>query len=768
VPGQQDSLRWQVNGWSLRTKVAVVLLLPAAVALVLGGLRVQSRLDDASRLSTVRDQLGVLRDSVTLSDQVSAEMVAAVTRAPDLDARKSAVDERAAAIRRAADFAHLPAEVGRTLNDSLGRLSALRLQAQSAVSDPITQIAGYLEVANGLSDLVPELVSPAEIDELDRTARAVTSLLRLRAVLGTEETLLKFGAAAPANPAIAAAAQRVAAEESIIAGQIQRDLPAGNNGKFEAATKSAQARRDALQAAVSGSGTAALIQQLPELTAESAALDGLRGELVNALADNVSARTNEARSAALRDASIVLGALLAALAIALIVARSLLSPVRRLRSAALNAAHHQLPETVERVRAGERVDWQSVEPVPVHTGEEIGQLARAFDDMHRQAVRLAGEQAELRRQVSEMFMTLSRRSQSLVELQLEAIEELEHDEDDPQRLGGLFRLDHLATRLRRNGENLQVLAGGSPARRDHGPVTVVELLRAATSEVTDYTRISLGHAPAGGVRTSPAADVVHILAELLENATRFSPPDRKVVLTADRGADGGLLIEVVDGGLGMAAEDLAAANGRLAAEGAVGPETTRRMGLFVISRLAARHGVTVRLRPTYESASRSGITASVHLPAGLIIADGTPGAVLGGRPRIPEPAPAPEPSPAAVPQPAVSSWFTDVSTVDDESVGPVLAPAPRLMSPPEKTWRAADALRVPEPARTTAAGLPMRKPGARVVPAGPGAEPPAARIQFRNAESIRSNLSRHYNGVRAARERTGGTRTDGNGSEGGS
>jgi hypothetical protein len=213
----------------------------------------------------------------------------------------------------------------------------------------------------------------------------------------------------------------------------------------------------------------------------------------------------------------------------------------------------------------------------------------------------------------------------------------------------------------------------------------------------------------------------------------------------------------------MAAEDLAAANGRLAAEGAVGPETTRRMGLFVISRLAARHGVTVRLRPTYESASRSGITASVHLPAGLIIADGTPGAVLGGRPRIPEPAPAPEPSPAAV-----SSWFTDVSTVDDEPVGPVLAPAPRLMSPPEKTWRAADALRVPEPARTTAAGLPMRKPGARVVPAGPGAEPPAARIQFRNAESIRSNLSRHYNGVRAARERTGGTRTDGNGSEGGS
>lgn len=774
-PGQQNIAKWHVNGWSLRTKVAVVLMLPAVVALVLGGARVRSQLDEASRLSAVRDQVGVLRDSVTLSDLVMAEMMTAVSpTSTDLDARKSAVDKSANKVRQAADFARLPADVGRILSDALGRLSALRLQAAGATADPITEIAGYLEVINSLGDLVPGIVTVAQTDELEKTARSVTGLLRLRAILATEETLVRFGGAVTANPAIApaiaAAAQRVAAEESILAGQIQRDLPSAYAASFESATRSAQARRDALQTAVSGTGAVQPGTLLPQLTAESSALDGLRGELINTLSDSVSARTNQARSDALRDAAIVLGALLAALAIALIVARSLLSPVRTLRSAALAAAHHQLPETVERVRAGEQVDWRSIEPVPVHTGEEIGQLARAFDDMHVQAVRLAGEQAELRRQISEMFTTLSRRSQSLVELQLEVIDELESDEQNPKRLDGLFRLDHLATRLRRNGENLQVLAGGSPARHGQGPVTVVELLRAATSEVNDYRRVGLGHAPNGSVRGSAAADVVHILAELLENATRFSPPQRKVVLTADRGADGGLLIEVVDAGLGMAADDLAAANRRLASSTEVGPETTRRMGLFVVSRLAERQGVTVRLRPTHDSAKQAGITASVHVPAALIIADQTPDTVVV--PAVVVPA-------AVVPaarENGARSWFvaeTEAAPVVEppapvrtvRPVMPVMPVGPVMPIPAahngqaapaaaEKVWRTASTALSPQPSAVTAAGLPQRKPGARVVPAGLEPKPGKERATFRDPESIRSNLSRHYNGVRAARERT--------------
>jgi signal transduction histidine kinase len=791
--------KWHVNGWSLRTKVAVVLALPAIVALVLGGARVKTQLDEASRLSTVRDQVGVLRDSITLSDLVTAEMQAAIVpNNPDLDARKAAVDKLATSVRQAGVFTRLPADVTRTLNDSLGRLSGLRQQSAGGSTDPITEIAGYLEVINSVGDVVPGIVTVARTEDLDKGARAVTSLLRLRAILATEELLVRFGGAAgPVNPAIAAAAQRLAAEENLLSSQAQRDMPAAYITPFATATNSAQARRDALQLAVSGTGAVQPATLLPQLAAESSAIDALRGDLINSLSDNVSTQTNEARSDALRDAAIVLGALLAALAIALIVARSLLAPVRTLRSAALSAAHTQLPDTVERVRAGERVDWRSIEPVPVHTGEEIGQLARAFDDMHQQAVRLAGEQAELRRQIGEMFTTLSRRSQSLVELQLETIESLESDEQDPRRLEGLFRLDHLATRLRRNGENLQVLAGGTPARRGQGPVTVVELLRAATSEVADYRRVSLGHAPNGSVRGNAAADIVHILAELLENATRFSPPERKVVLTADRGADGGLLIEVVDGGLGMAPDDMAAANRRLAAADDVGPETTRRMGLYVVSRLSERHGVTVRLRPTYDTAKQKGVTASVHVPAGLVVADGTPDTpprvpavqamqaipavpvapVLPAAPAMPaapalpaardihavrEIAPAPAPR-APIHEPVAEAptrnWFvaeTEVDTPAPEpaATAPVVGPASKWTAPSDNLWRAANNAMSQQVSLTTAAGLPMRKPGARTLPTGPDNERTISGIAFRDPESIRSNLSRHYNGVRAARQRT--------------
>ncbi|HEV2778355.1 MAG TPA: ATP-binding protein [Actinophytocola sp.] len=744
-PGHQNPARWHVNAWSLRTKVAVVLLLPAAVALVLGGLRVQSQLDEASRLSAIRDQMTMLGDAVALTNLVSDEMVAATPPGgPDLETLQKAVDERAASVQRRAVTTGLPAELSGILSEATGQLSELRRQAASPNRNPTNETAGYLDVVNGLSELAPGIVGTAGDDDLERPARAVTYLLRLRGILAIEEIVLRFSTGS--TPVDAGTGQRSAAEEQLLSEQIRRDLPPADVAAFDRATATAQDRRDTYQAAFVGAGTITPATLLPGLESESQGLADLATKLVGNLGDTVSARTNQARSEALRDAAIVLGALLAALAIALIVARSLLAPVRVLRSAALRAAHHRLPETVERVRLGERVDWRTIEPVPVRTEEEIGQLARAFDDMHQQAVRLAGEQAELRRQVSEMFTTLSRRSQSLVELQLEVIETLESDEQDPKRLEGLFRLDHLATRLRRNGENLQVLAGGTPARRGQGPVTVVELLRAATSEVNDYTRISLGHAPNGSVRGSAAADVVHILAELLENATRYSSPERKVVLTADRGSDGGLLIEVVDAGLGMAPDDLAAANQRLAASDDVGPETTRRMGLFVVSRLAARHGVTVRLRPTYEGAKQSGITASVHVPATLVIADGTP--QVPAVPRIPA---APQ-APAALVAPAAPS--------------PPIAPVAKIVAPeplgtghnwfvpltPVTSPVAEPVIDVPT-TRTTAAGLPMRKPGARVLPI-PAREPAAARVGFRDPESIRSNLARHYDGVRAARQRT--------------
>lgn len=781
-PEKRVSTRWRIDNWSLRTKVAAVLLLPAIIALVLGAVRVQSRLDEANRLSTIRDQMVVLSESLKLADLVVDEMITAVIndrdQRPRLRAQRAAVDQQVIKVRGAVDFAQLPAEVNRTLSESLGRLAAVRVQTSNDVGDPVTDLAAYQEVVNGLTQLVPGVVSVAQSDDLDELSTSVRSLLLLRSSLAAEEALIRFaGLPTPEPRAIAAAAQQSTAEERVLGEQLQVALPELVANDFSAATESSPARRAALQQAVVDPASVDLRSLLPNVQTESARVRDLSTQLVAYLGDTVSERTNDARSAALLDTAIVIAALLIALAVALIVAQSLLQPVRKLRQAALTAAREQLPRTVERVRAGEPIAWTSKQVVPVHTTEEIGQLARAFDDMHEQAIKLAAEQAELRRQVSEMFMTLSRRSQTLVESQLEVIEGLEADEQDPRRLSGLFRLDHLATRLRRNGENLQVLAGGSPARRDGAPVTVVELLRAATSEIDDYRRISLAHAPSGSVRAVAAADVVHILSELLENATRYSPPDQKVVLSADRGADGGLLFEVVDAGLGMAYDDIEAANRRLALTDSVGPETTRRMGLFVVGRLAARHNVTVRLRPTFERASRAGITASIHLPGALVIAGTAPDSTIVSVPSRREigaaAVPVVERTPvwpttaqvdfhASLPdqkaeQPATSSWFIEETYVDTSVSGNGngngagngnSAQPGSWLTPAASTAR----LRAPDgprPAATTSAGLPVRTPGAGPLPA----ERPqtAPQTGFRDPESIRNNLSRHYDGVLAAR-----------------
>ncbi len=733
---------WNPSTWRLRTKISVVLLLPVLVALALAGVRVQSELSRAGALSAVRDQMPVLQGIAELSALVDDEMIHDAGAA-----QTSAVDAKAADVRHSADFAQLAPETARVLETELGKLADLRQEAGS----PAVKTAGYHEFAFALSEVIPGVVGQAGSADLDASAGIARAFVQLRTSLAVQEALAGESQDSP----IVVAAQQAAAEESVLTAQIRRSLPSGAEAaRFAAAT-------------IPGAGG-------PE--AKHAALGNLLMDHVKTLSDSVGNQTNVARSDALRDAALILASLLGALAIALAVARSLVSPIRRLHAAAIDAARRKLPDTIERIRGGEEIDWQHLEPIPVDSEEEVGQLARAFDDMHQQAVRLAvGEQAEMRIQVSEMFMTLSRRSQSLVELQLSVIEDLEADEQDPQRLSELFHIDHIATRLRRNGENLQVLAGGRPVRRDVGPIATVELLRAATSEVKDYQRITLGNAPRGSVQSEAAADVVHILAELLENAIRTSPPDEQVVLTADRGFDGGVLIEVVDVGLGMSREDIDAANARLSAGAAVSPETTRRMGLFVVSRLAASHGITVRLRPTTTRSASAGITASVHVPGVLVLVDlpprpagslAKPAAINGAarhelEPRWPveEPSPAFDPEQATMPTPIfdqmLSHWFADDA----------VAARPEKDKDKDKTdqWATpADQVRLAAEAAVsgladlefTESGLPTRQPGAQLAPGSVAPRQPQPQdTSFRDPAAVRNNLSRHYSGMRAARHR---------------
>ncbi len=333
--------------------------------------------------------------------------------------------------------------------------------------------------------------------------------------------------------------------------------------------------------------------------------------LVGGVTDSLTEAASDARNSALLGAFLTLAALAAAIALALAVARSLLEPIGKVREGALAVARHRLPDAVARIRAGE--EPEPIKPIDVSTNEEIGQVARAVDDLHRQAIHLASGEAHLRQTVNAMFVTLSRRSNSLVNQQLAQIERLEHDEEDPKRLESLFRLDHLASRMRRTADSLLILADAPSRAAGSFSLTVGEALQAATSGVQDYQRVQILSHLGTRISDDAAPDVVHLLTELVDNALNFSPPSEPVRLAAKLGANG-VTITVTDAGLGVPAAELDLLNRDLAHGAEATPDTARRMGLFVVSRLAERHGVVASLAKN----PGGGMTATILLPSAIL------------------------------------------------------------------------------------------------------------------------------------------------------
>jgi signal transduction histidine kinase len=338
---------------------------------------------------------------------------------------------------------------------------------------------------------------------------------------------------------------------------------------------------------------------------------------------SVHAQAADKRNAAILDTVLVLAAIVIALVVVLLVARALVRPLRILRDGALKVAHTDLEEEIARVKAGGAEP--TPQPLPVYTTEEIGQVAHAVDELHTQALLLAGDEARLRLLVNDMFETMSRRSRSLVDQQLSLIDRLERNEEDPERLDSLFRLDHLAARLRRNSANLLVLAGAQLARDQRDPVPLSTVLNAAVSEVEDYRRVEIAGLPDNSTLIGAAAGgAIHLFAELIDNALRYSPPSTPVGVSAARGGDGGVVVRIADSGLGMNDADRRMANMRLQAGGEVSPDNARHMGLFVVGRIAARHGIRVGLRGPAANETGSGTTAEIYLPPGVLEGAGRP------------------------------------------------------------------------------------------------------------------------------------------------
>ena len=442
-------------------------------------------------------------------------------------------------------------------------------------------------------------------------------------------------------------------------------------------------------------------------------------KVADELTGNISTLANTSRTNASTDLLVTsLVTLLLLLLVALvstIVARSLIRPLRKLRADALDVAGNRLPEMVRRLSQSEGADeGVEIEPIGVTSTDEIGEVARAFDQVHREAVRLAADEAMLRGNLNAMFINLSRRSQSLIERQLSLIDSLEQSEQDSGRLSSLFRLDHLATRMRRNSENLLVLAGHEVTRRWSQPVPLVDVLRAAISEIEQYERVVLNVQPGIVVVGQAVNDVVHLVAEVVENATAFSPEDIQVYVSGQPLSSGGVLLDITDNGVGISDQELSHANWRLDNPPVVDVAVSRRMGLFVVGRLAARHGVRVRLR----HAQAGGLTALIWLPD-------------------------------TVAAPEVASPLGRLRRFEPDDYGPTSSlSAPTATAPPTAASQATAAARIPRfsptaPARpTTGPAVPAPSftpaanagsPGSPAGPAGPGDRvpmpptPPASR-----------------------------------------
>ena len=423
----------------------------------------------------------------------------------------------------------------------------------------------------------------------------------------------------PAGTAIAAAAQHDAAptwrpeSTSASAGGLQRPGPSASAGP-------PRSRRELKNWPVSS--RLLLLVIIPAVAAAAAAfcvvrLDhALQGAQINSPVSSV--RAGAVVSALVSAVALVIIVALAAW-FAIVVARSVLRPLYRLRVGALEMARSRrgdAPRPISEHNGDGRP--ADVAPIDVDSADELGEIARAFDQVRREMLLLTANEASLGGKLNAMFENLSHRSQSLLERQIRLIEGLEQGEPDPGRLADLFKVDRIAARMHRSSRNLLVLAGHELSTGWNQPVALVNVIRAAVSELEEHERVSLAAPPEIAVSGPAVNNVVHLLTELTENAASFSAADMAVDISSRLLTTGGTLIEITDRGVGMAPKEMAYANWRLENPPAADINIPKWIGLFVVARLAARHGIRVRLHP----AEFGGLTALVWLPDEIITHQG--------------------------------------------------------------------------------------------------------------------------------------------------
>jgi signal transduction histidine kinase len=775
-------LAWR--NWPVWWRLTAVVVIAVVLDGVLGGLRLAAATDSTAQFGRVA-QLAVLGQQVT-------DLAHAMEDERDLTAGFIAAGRPAAgvaAVQR--EYAATNAIAGKVQSSAAGIGAAFPAGTQAnvtAVLDRIRDLAGlrdaalhtqlpslpmimdYSESIDDLFSLNDQIAQGSADSTLENSVRTLGSLSRMvadasqqRALLYAALTEQQFEPGALQDLITAQAAQ-ASDLTSFQASASLAEQQVYNNTVTGSAVDQAQLMEQHVievgspQTAGLGISAAAAPQQW--YNAMTGTL-GLMRQVEGQVADSVVTQSQALRQGPEQSAlvtGILTGAVLLLVLLAtLVVARSLVLPLRRLRTGALDIATSSLPARVREL--GESTDPSArldVQPIGVHSTDEIGQVARAFDLVHSEAVRLAGNEAILRRNVSEMFVSLSRRSQSLIERLGQMMQAAGELEQDPVRRSEFSTMEHLVIRMRRNSENLLVLAGYEAVRRWSGSVSLEVLVRAAASEIEQHDRMDLDIRPGILVAGQAATDVVHLLAELLENATKFSERNTRVQVSGYEVTSGGVLVEVRDSGVGISARRLEEMNQRLDNPPVADVSVSRHMGLFAVSHLAARHGVRVRL----STAIPQGLTALVWLPDGVtdhesgwrtdvsVSASEKLPALADESLRVGGYLPAGGLHRAAHLRATTRTTARTIAAAAQSGSGESSAPAAAIGATP-----------------TAASGLPMRVPRAQPSPGSIGFEqndtphpsphpaPPAPPPATRSAEAARSRLGGLQRGTRRAEQR---------------
>jgi signal transduction histidine kinase len=627
------------------SRLALLVAVPAIIGLTFAGLQVSSSLSSSAAYAQVSRNAALAQQVTGLAQALEAEQAAAASfvaqgrpaaSLPALDKQYAStgawarrVRRQAAQVDRAQPPARTRASTARALA-SLAALPALRRETAGGPAAPLAVTSGYATAIAALFPVVDDIGDLSDNAVLITSVRALGSLARLTSQVAQQHAILGAAlAAGRLEPAALTALAVAQAQEGTEVTAFQGAATTEEGWALTRTLAGPQARQAAAveqRAVAAGPGPLALG---PRASGQwQAGMSYTLGWLRHAgqqLTHYITVDTRNQQRGATTSALLAGGAGLAGLILtvllALLIVRSVVRPLRRLEAAALEAADHRLPAEIRALTTGAEAGLPALAaPIDVDAGGEIGEVARAFGRLHAEAVRMAGEEARLRDSVGVVVASFFRRSHHLYDRLLRLVDGMELAEEDPERLARLFEMDNLATRMRRYSDTALVLAGHETPRRWTDPVPLVDVLRAAASEIEHYDQISIDVQSDVQVDDEAAVDIVHLLAELLENATEFSPDGTPVSVSGFLEPDGEALIDITDTGPGLPDDFLGWLNWQLAHPQPADATVAQRTGLFAVAHLAARHGISVVLtRP-----SGGGTTAEVRLPPEMVATGSLP------------------------------------------------------------------------------------------------------------------------------------------------